>query len=278
MENTPEETKDTSAQSQSFALPVLVAEDSPVNQKVALHQLEKLGYRTALANNGQEAIDMCKTEKYGLILMDLQMPEVDGFEAARAIRLLEGYRDVPIIAMTANAAPIERENCIEAGMNDFAQKPVKREELAALLAKWVKPNPGEETVEAVDPAKSEEITTGSDSVDPEALQRLKDLHDNEEDTSFLKELIDIFLQNTPLHIAKIKDQVEQNNADMIRKTAHAIKGSSAVLGALHLVTMCTALENAARAGDFETIREVSAGLDDEYSKVNAALLKAKDRL
>jgi signal transduction histidine kinase/HPt (histidine-containing phosphotransfer) domain-containing protein len=276
MENTTETTGSNGTH--SSVLPVLVAEDSPVNQKVALHQLERLGYRAALANNGQEAIDMCKSEKYGLILMDLQMPEMDGFEATRAIRQLEGYGEVPIIAMTANAAPIERENCIAAGMNDFAQKPVKKDELAALLSKWMK-TPAETDAENTSANESTNANSaeGDDSVDPNALQRLKDLHDDE-DTSFLKELIDIFLQNTPLHIAKIKDQVQQNNADLVRKTAHAIKGSSAVLGAVKLVEMCSALENASRAGDMDTIRDVSSQLDAEYGKVSAALLKAKDSL
>ncbi|MES2765417.1 MAG: response regulator [Bacteroidota bacterium] len=274
----PETNSDASNSENNSTVTILVAEDSPVNQKVAIHQLEKLGYRAALANDGQEAVEMCRKESYGLILMDLQMPEMDGFEAAKAIRQLDGYKEIPIIAMTANSAPVEMENCLQAGMNDFAQKPVKREELDELLKKWLQPGSETKSEGNVETAASAESTSGSDSIDPSALQRLKELHDDGDDTSFLKELIDIFLQNTPLHIAKIKTHVEQNNLDMVRKTAHAIKGSSAVLGAFKLVEMSTALENGSRAGDSTAVAEVAAQLDEEYAKVHDALEKAKEGL
>ncbi|HYF02230.1 MAG TPA: response regulator [Patescibacteria group bacterium] len=255
---------------------VLIAEDSPVNQKVALHQLERLGYDAVLANNGLEAVELCRSRQFGLILMDLQMPEMDGFEATKAIRQLEGYNNTPIIAMTANAAPVEKENCIQTGMNDFAQKPVRREELDVLLKKWLP------TTEIVSEGNSENSQHQEDAeksvIDPTALQRLKELHEDENDTVFLKELIDIFLQNTPQHIAKIKSQIEENTPDLVRKTAHAIKGSSAVLGASGLVEICSALENASRAGDINTIQALAPQLNEEYAKVHEALEKAKDSL
>jgi two-component system sensor histidine kinase/response regulator len=119
---------------------VLVAEDNPVNQKVAVLMLGKLGIRPEVAANGREAVEMFEMTPYDMIFMDCQMPELDGYAACREIRSREGRgRRVIIVAMTADAMEGSRELCIEAGMDDYISKPVKRGEISAALRKWLAP-------------------------------------------------------------------------------------------------------------------------------------------
>lgn len=131
---------------------LLLVEDNFVNQRVAIYMLTKLGHRVDVAMHGREAIDMLSKVRYGLVLMDCQMPEMDGFEATRMIRdqtssVLD--HGVPVVAMTANAFPEDRARALACGMNDFLAKPVDRAVLAAALAKWLKPAQAEEPSAAV---------------------------------------------------------------------------------------------------------------------------------
>jgi CheY-like chemotaxis protein len=118
---------------------ILLVEDNLVNQKVALQQLKKFGYTAQIANDGQEAVEMVRKHAYSLILMDCQMPRMDGFEATGVIRQLEAEsgRHTPIVAMTANAMEGERELCLRAGMDDYVPKPVRLEQLREVLGRWI---------------------------------------------------------------------------------------------------------------------------------------------
>jgi CheY-like chemotaxis protein len=116
---------------------ILLAEDEPVNQEISRLWLEDAGLTIELADDGVQAVDMAKRQRYALILMDVQMPNLNGIEATRAIRALAGYAETPILAMTANAFAEDRQACIEAGMNDHIGKPVDPEQLFATLLKWL---------------------------------------------------------------------------------------------------------------------------------------------
>ena len=118
---------------------ILLAEDNLINQKVASHMLKKFGYSLDTVVDGKEAVDALKNRHYALILMDIQMPEMDGYEATKQIRSFDGdKKDIPIVAMTANAMKGDREKCLDAGMNDYITKPVKPENLLAAISKWIK--------------------------------------------------------------------------------------------------------------------------------------------
>ena len=117
---------------------ILLAEDNTVNQMVAVRLLDKLGYSVDVVADGQEAIASVASISYDLVLMDCQMPEVDGYQATRAIRASSGFqRDIPIVALTANAMTDDREKCLAAGMNDYIAKPVRRDELQEVLERWL---------------------------------------------------------------------------------------------------------------------------------------------
>jgi CheY-like chemotaxis protein len=122
-----------------YPLTILIAEDNPVNQKLAERILNKFGYQPDIVSNGREALSILSAKNYDLVLMDVQMPEIDGLEATRRIRLGSEVQPV-IIAMTANAMQGDREMCIDAGMNDYISKPINLDELIALLKKWTDPN------------------------------------------------------------------------------------------------------------------------------------------
>jgi CheY-like chemotaxis protein len=120
-------------------LRILVAEDNIVNQKVVIRMLEKMGLRSDLAKDGQEAIDATKSRHYDLILMDVEMPKLDGLDATRSIRTQDGMADIPIVALTAHALIEEKEKCLNSGMNDFLAKPVSPKSLSDMITKWCSP-------------------------------------------------------------------------------------------------------------------------------------------
>lgn len=121
-------------------LPILIAEDNLINQKVIERMVQKIGYRVDLVGNGREAIEALASVAYGLVFMDCQMPEMDGFEACREIRRLDVGTRIPIIAITANAMKGDRERCLAAGMDDYVSKPFKQDDLRAVIERWMPAN------------------------------------------------------------------------------------------------------------------------------------------
>jgi PAS domain S-box-containing protein len=230
---------------------ILVAEDNMINREVALGMLRKLGLRADAVADGVEAIEALKTLPYDLVLMDVQMPEMDGLEATRQIRKPHSpvrNRQIPIIAMTANAMRGDREKCLDAGMNDYISKPVSLEDLVRTLSNWLPHESVGETRPLAEPSTAYVTTEDGESTVPvfdraDLLARLMN------DEELAKSIITAFLETTPLQIKLIRQSVEAGNLDAVRSRAHSIKGAAANVGGECLRRVAFALEAAARAGD-----------------------------
>ena len=276
---------------------ILLAEDNVVNQKVAVRMLQKTGYRVDVVENGQEAVKAVGLTSYDLVLMDCQMPEMDGLEATRKIREMASVKReakqktssdplpltphapprVPIIALTANALSGDREICLEAGMDDFLTKPVRIEELETMIGKWLgfrKPS------NLVDHSITEKTQTASSNLPPclddTTLENLKTLG-GENDPEFVITVIDQFLSDLPRHLEGIKQAVERQDSEALVKTAHACKGSSRSIGANLLAEMSYALELMGREG---TLTNAAAKFEQwlqEQERTTHALQQEKEQ-
>ncbi|MFZ2957356.1 MAG: PAS domain S-box protein [Candidatus Ozemobacteraceae bacterium] len=230
---------------------ILVAEDNLMNQKVAVLTLEKLGYRADVAINGLEAVIATERESYDVVLMDCQMPELDGYDATRRIREREiaaGKAHVPIIALTAHAIEGERKRCIEAGMDDFLTKPAQPETLAQMLRKWLKGGTDKGSSPTVFPIAGEKA--GTASISPDEAQ-VDDVHLIEAKLSQLVESLDLdsateiwglYLQSGPTYLDNMNEAIQQQDASRLKKEAHAFKGACGNIGAKNLHGFCRQLE------------------------------------
>jgi len=246
---------------------ILVAEDNLTNQMVALGILGKLGFQAEAVANGQEAVLALERSAYDLVLMDVQMPEMDGFEATRAIRA-PGSKvldpRIPVVAMTANAMHGDRERCLEAGMNDYVTKPVAPEALAAVLDAWLPqgspPLPGLEPLPAP-----------VDGPSPAVFDRMALLERVMGDAGIVAKVLSVFRTEIRTPIAALREAMAAGDADRIRQAAHLLKGSSANISADALAALAHRIEQAAKAGDMETIRLCSPSLEPELERLLAAL-------
>ena len=217
---------------------IILAEDNPVNQKVALKIISDAGFNIEAVENGLEALKAVQLKEYDLILMDIQMPEMDGFTATQKIRELPGnVSRTPIIAMTAHALLGDREKCIEAGMNDYVSKPIKPKGLINLLDTWLKVNMKEEL-----PVR--EIEEVVQIFDKEHFSSVS--MDNEE---FQKELLQTYISDINLRIAKLDDYIRNDKMNLIVNESHAIKGASYSIGAKLMGDEAKEIETNAKAGD-----------------------------
>jgi CheY-like chemotaxis protein/HPt (histidine-containing phosphotransfer) domain-containing protein len=229
--------------------------------------LQKLGYQADAVANGLEVLKTLEMVPYDVILMDCQMPEMDGFEATAEVRRREGeQRHTPIIAMTANALKGDRERCLAAGMDDYISKPVRTEELAALLQRWV----GGVTVrshEAVQPAAAEPDTL---TLDQEKLNELDELSGDDE-ASLVVQMIDLFLADAHPRLAQIREAVEREDAGQLDRVAHALKGSASHFGVQQMVELCAQLEAAGRERQWSGVPDLLSRLLEEFPRVERAL-------
>ncbi len=238
------------------ALRILVAEDSPVNQKVALRLLERRGHEAAIVGNGREAVEALDDGTFDLILMDVQMPEMDGLEATQAIRAREkeSGSHIPIVAMTAGALDEDRDRCLEAGMDAFLPKPVRSEDLYRVVeevaaAAAVRRDQGTGEV-ARAPEEEESGTMNARSRESGQSRSLFDregaLRQVDGDEGILRELAEAFLEQAPQLMGRIRAAVRENDARELRRGAHTLKGSAAVFAATPVVEAALAVESLAR--------------------------------
>jgi PAS domain S-box-containing protein len=216
---------------------ILVAEDNYTNQMVAVKCLEKLGYRADTAANGFEALKALETIPYDLVFMDVQMPEMDGFEATKRIRdantpVLNHY--VPVVAMTAHAMKGDRERCLEVGMDDYVSKPIRPRELAEAIGRQLgsgrsRPSAGRGRVVPADKAVFDRKS---------ALARVGG------DEQLLKEILAVFLEESGKQMKVLTESLEQNDADSLRRQAHAFKSGAGSVGALAVQSLAQQLEAA----------------------------------
>ena len=250
---------------------VLVVEDNRANQQVAIGMLERLGCTTEVVATGMEAVESISRLDWDLVLMDCQMPEMDGFEATRKIRSLEGERrHVPIIAMTANVQKGDSERCLAAGMDGYLPKPLKIATLSETLSKWLPvaelgSQPAAETGSETGTATQSELQA-SEAVDRHALVELRENLGG----AFTK-MIDFYLEDTPGHLDAIKEAIVADDSNRLQDRAHSVKGSSRNLGANQLADLCKHLEDIGRARSTEGAETHIAAVFAEFGRVRAAL-------
>ncbi|MBF0515500.1 MAG: response regulator [Nitrospirae bacterium] len=262
---------------------ILLAEDNVVNQKVAVRVLQKKGYAVDVVQNGKEAVQTLKKQAYDIVLMDVQMPEMDGFEATKYIRSEQDEKiksDVPIIAMTAHAMKGYKELCIEKGMTDYITKPLNAAELYETIEKHTKnietrpvSATGQQLKQGIKPENATAVPKTLPVLDKEeALERLGG------DKDIFNEVMRAFIVDAPEQIARLKELNITKNIDGLKKQAHTIKGMSANMGAVQLKNRAFKLEldlrklpNPITESDIAMIEKHVGKIDAELDKVIAAI-------
>ncbi len=278
-------TRHSLADSKKSHVAILLAEDNPMNQEVARRTLAKFGYVPSVVNNGREAVDAYRSGAYDLILMDVQMPEMGGFEATAAIRALEagtGNR-IPIIAMTAHAMSGDRERCLDAGMDDYITKPIDAETLCKTLEHWTgqilvsrrNARPAADPIVVPEAAAPPPASVAADrhaangNGIPADLSRLRQLSDG--DHAVLERLVNLFLDDAEQHRKLLQDAVKIGDPKKVESEAHRIKGGASQVGAEALRGLAAELEGMGRTSELGRADDVLAQFQIEYERVSGYL-------
>ncbi len=242
-------------------LRILLAEDNPVNQRVALRLLERLGYEADVVGDGREVLERLESAAYDVVLMDVQMPEMNGLEASRAIcARWPAERRPRIIAMTAEAMQGDRETCLGAGMDDYLVKPVRLEELARALGKH-------HVSEGHRPLGAEAPKPIDTAIDHVVLDQIRE----DLGSGAVREVIEEFLKSSPSLIATLREAAARGDATAIRAVAHNMKGTSATLGAVALSRRCAELESSSGSGNIADAAAQVATIETTYALARKAL-------
>ncbi len=246
-----------SGQEETRTFNILLAVDNPINQKLAKALLNKIGHRVEVANNGNEVVEKytASPDNFDLIFMDVHMPEMDGYEATKAIRNWDSAIRIPIVAMTAGIMEDYREKCLEAGMDDYLSKPIKPQELSDMLEKWI----------AKQNSFQPEEATGSD------IEPVQDIFDKAGfldrlmgDEELANEILGEFLEDVPRKFTALKEALDNGDAPLVQLHAHTLKGTSANVGAVALQEMAHHIEVAGKAGDIAKASSLAAQLDKQF--------------
>ena len=245
---------------------ILVAEDIVPNQEVALAILSKLGHHADAAGTGVAALAAMEAESYDLILMDCEMPEMDGYEATQRIRqneALTGKPRIPIVALTAHASLGDRDKCFDSGMDDYLSKPIDPRQLAASVQKWLPaPAPERVAVAPKGPAPGEAVAAFDEN---EFLERLIG------DRSVAGKVLAAFQQDIPVQLGRLAELFQAGDAEEVRRQAHRIKGAAATVSAGALRAIAQEAEEAARAGQLEGSGQILLRMDAAFGQLQAAL-------
>ena len=252
---------------------ILLAEDYPTNQEIAMSHLHSVGYIVDLAENGRQALHAFMERPYDLILMDIQMPVMDGYEATMEIRRREaetpGGKRVPIIAMTAHAIREYIDQCMESGMDDYISKPVRRMDLLAVVDKWT----------------SQTATVKNGRTDPPPMERDKDseekvvmdyaetLHEFCDDKDLLKEVMDGFVENVEKQLILIRQAIADGDAALVGRESHAIKGGSGNLRARELSEIAAMMEKLGKAENLRGLRDTLPEMEEAFGRLRQFILK-----
>jgi CheY-like chemotaxis protein len=241
---------------------ILVAEDNPVNQRVAVGLLERLGFGADVVSNGREALEAVTQRPYDLVLMDCQMPVMDGYEASARIRQSEsGGRRVPIIAMTADAMTADRERCLAAGMDEHLPKPVDRNQLRLVLSRWLP-----------EPAAPDPLVGDAPQPEAEVLFDPGQLHSIVgDDQAAARRYLDLYATTAAELLGRAGAVLDGRDASGLRELAHNLKGSSGNVGAVTMARLAAELEEAASAGEWnaaaQCYREIQSAFDRTVTHV-----------
>ncbi|MFT5489369.1 MAG: signal transduction histidine kinase/DNA-binding response OmpR family regulator, partial [Alphaproteobacteria bacterium] len=269
------ELSDTAAIAPRASAKVLLAEDNEVNQEIAHAYLVRLGCTVSIVENGRQAVDRFTEGTFDIILMDVQMPDMDGIEATRRIRDIEarsGAARTPIIAATAHAFQEDREKCILAGMDDFLSKPYTSKDIEPLLNRWLDPRADN----TVAPNDADILVSGDpdaapdNTLDSETIAQLRSLDSSGEDR-ILRKVVGVFIETTPPQLQQLQKHVTARDCNGIMLIAHSLKTSCANVAALALSERFRALERAALDQDADTCARLIDGLSDMYEDVSVAL-------
>ncbi len=258
---------------------ILLAEDNPVNQDVTVGMLEALGCHVDVVNHGQEALEALSRNPYDLVLMDCQMPNMDGLETTRVIRTQEtrdttqsATRQIPIIALTANAFASDRDDALAAGMDDYLIKPVNLDQLRAVLERWLRPSTASVAAQSIvhpmdnDPSPATSVV----SIDNNVLNSLKTIR-QQSGSDVLNNVLETYFANADELLATLHETVSNCDAPAVRKAAHRLRSSSSSLGALRLAAYSKELESMARSGTLAQAADVLTQMVTEYETVQVAL-------
>lgn len=247
-------------------LNVLLAEDNRVNQRLATHLLQRFGHRVQLAKTGAEAVEALENDHFDVVLMDIQMPEMDGVEATRRIRARESEDGsfTPIVAMTSHAMVGDRQRFLAAGMDDYISKPISRDRLREILRSIGKTKPAVGELPVEDPA----VDLGGAE---EAFDRAILFEQTDGDSELIQTLVEIFGDDTPDLLAVIEDALEADDANALERAAHTIKGALGVFGAEGARGRAELLEITAREGTIEAARQQYPALKTSIFALEVAL-------
>ncbi len=251
---------------------ILIAEDNIINQTVAIGILKKLGLSADAAANGLEAVEAIENSNYDIVFMDVQMPVMDGFEATYKIRTMGNRKkDIPIIAMTANAMQGDRDKCIQAGMNDYISKPISLESVASVLKRWLP----EETLKA-------EKTNASNYSDEKSADDSAPIFDKAgmmdrimQDESLAEMLIAVFIGDIPEQLDILKNYIASDDIQKTERQAHSIKGACANIGGEAMRLAAYKMEKFANSGDMEAVKSSMPQLEFEFERLKKVIMNSR---